>query len=155
MTYKYDGQTDPRIHIEACVQAWKHKNVDEKFHMFVHTLDIIPKNWYTETELPRGTESWSLLIEGFKLTFGFESEYPQIDDSLEVIKVKVFDDFPLPLFNHLDWAAQLENVVECYNLATDEEEDPHNVNIPKSEGSRDVQEPALALPEITEQIKVK
>ena len=28
MSYRYDGQTNPRVHIEACVQAWKHKSVD-------------------------------------------------------------------------------------------------------------------------------
>ena len=76
MNYRYDGQTDPRIHIEACVKAWQNWNADERVHMFVHTLDIIPKNWYTKTELCRGTESWSLSTEGFKLTFGFDSEYP-------------------------------------------------------------------------------
>ena len=57
MNYKYDGQIDPRIHIENCVQAWKHTNDDERVHMFVRTLDIIPNNWYTETELHRGIES--------------------------------------------------------------------------------------------------
>lgn len=76
-----------------------------------------------------------MLIEGFQLNFGFESKYLEIDAALEVIRVKVFDDFPLPLFNQPDWAAQLENVVECYNLAVDEEEDPRNVNILESEGS--------------------
>ena len=76
MNYRYDGQTNPRIHMEACVQAWMHRNGDEWVHLFVHTLDTIPKNWYTQTELCRGTETWSLLREGFQLTFGFESENP-------------------------------------------------------------------------------
>ena len=74
--------------------------------------------------------NWLVLIEGFQLTFGFQSEYPKIDDSLEVIKMKVFDDFPLPLINQPYWVAQLENAIECYNLAAGEEEDPCNVNIP-------------------------
>ena len=65
MKYNYDGQTNPRIHVVACVKAWKHTKVDEWVHLFVHTLDPIPKNWYTETELHRGTKTWSLLIEGF------------------------------------------------------------------------------------------
>ena len=65
MNYIYDGKTHHRIHMEACVKAWKHKNVDEWVHLFVHTLDTTSKNWYTETELCRGTETCSLLIEGF------------------------------------------------------------------------------------------
>ena len=44
MNYKYDGQTNPRIHTEACINAWKNKSVDEWVHLFVHTLDTIPKN---------------------------------------------------------------------------------------------------------------
>ena len=51
---------------------------------------------------------------------------------------------------------QMENAVECYNFAADEEEeDPRNVNIPESEGSRDVQGPELELLEITEKVKIK
>jgi len=66
----------PRIHTEACIKACKHKRADEWVHLFIHTLDTIPKNWYTETELCRGNENWCLMIDGFKLTFGFEFEYP-------------------------------------------------------------------------------
>ena len=49
ISHKYDGQTNPRLHMEACVQAWQHRSVDEWVHLFVHTLDTTPKNWYTET----------------------------------------------------------------------------------------------------------
>ena len=58
---KYDGLTDPRVHIESCAKAWKHQNVDEWVHLFVHTLDTSPRNWYTETELRKGTQSLSLV----------------------------------------------------------------------------------------------
>ena len=91
--------------MEACVKAWKLRNADEWVHLFIHTLDIIPKSWYIEIKLQRGIETWSLLIEGFQLTFGFESEYLEIDDALEVIRMKLFDDYPLPIFNQPDWAA--------------------------------------------------
>ena len=73
-----------------------------------------------------------MLIEWFQLTFGFECEYLEIGDALEVIKVNLFNDYPLPLFNQSDWEAQLENAVECYNLVVDEEENPQNMNIPES-----------------------
>ena len=49
----------------------------------------------------------------------------------------------------------MENALECYHLATDEEEDPHNVNIPESEGSHDVQGLKLEISEISEKVKIK
>ena len=45
-----------------------------------------------------------------------------------------------------DWAIQLEDALECYNLAAepdDEDENPHSVNIPESEGTRDVDDQNL------------
>jgi len=85
--------------MEACVQAWKHRSADEWVHLFVHTLDTTPKNWYTKTKLRRGTASWSLLTEGFQVTIGFESEYPEIEDALEVIIMNLFDECPSPIVN--------------------------------------------------------
>ena len=67
MNYRYDGQIDPRVHIQSCVKAWKHCSVDEWVHLFVHTLDTNPRNWYIETELRNGTQNRSLLIDGFTL----------------------------------------------------------------------------------------
>ena len=71
-------------------------------HLFVDILDTVPKNWYTETELRKGSENWSMMIDGFKLTFEFESEYPKIEDALEVIWTKVFKDGPFTLYNQPD-----------------------------------------------------
>ena len=51
MNHKYDGQDDPRIHVEACIEAWKQRSVDEWVHLFVHTLGTTPKDWYTKIEL--------------------------------------------------------------------------------------------------------
>ena len=51
---------------------------------------------------------------------------------------------------------------ECYNFAAksdnedkDEDEDPCNINIPESEGTRDVDGPKLEIPAITEPLKIK
>ena len=57
-----------------------------------------------------------------------------------------------------EWAIQLEEVLECYNFALepeDEDEDPRNINILESEGTRDVDGPKLQIPAITEPIKIK
>ena len=41
MNYKYDGKTDPKIHIEACIKAWQHRSANDWVHLFVHTLDTV------------------------------------------------------------------------------------------------------------------
>lgn len=45
--------------------------------------------------------------------------------------------------------------MECYNFAAEEDEDPRNVNIRESEGSREVQGPAIEIPDIIEKVKHK
>ena len=109
--------------------------MDEWVHRFIHTLDPVPRNWYTETELRKGTITWPLLIDSFLLTFSFESEYPNIDQALEIIKVKIFEGSTLSVQTQPEWAIQLEDALECYNFATEPEEkdeDPCNINIPDS-----------------------
>ena len=77
---------------------------DEWVHLFIHTLDTVPRNWYTETELRKGTNTWPLMIDKFLLTFTFESEYLSIDQALGVIKAKIFDDCTQLVSAQLDWA---------------------------------------------------
>ena len=131
---------------------------DEWVHLFIHTLDTVPRNWYTETELRRGTITWPVMIDSFLLTFTFESEYPSIDQALKIIKTKMFDDCILPVYAQPDWAIQLEHALECYNFAEepgDEDENPRSINIPESKGTRKVEGPKLEIPAITEPINIK
>ncbi|MDW3502992.1 hypothetical protein NQ272_27955, partial [Escherichia coli] len=37
----------------------------QQVHLFYHTLDVIPRNWYIETQLQHGTGEWDILREGF------------------------------------------------------------------------------------------
>ena len=76
---KYTGESDPRAHIQTCEQNWSNIPEDEWVHRFIHTLDTVPRNWYIETELRKGTTTWPLMIDRFLLTFGFESEYLGVD----------------------------------------------------------------------------
>ena len=101
---KYKGESDPRSHIKICEQSWSDIPEDEWVHLFIHTLDQIPRNWYMETELRRGTITWPLMIDSFLLTFTFESEYPSIDQALDIIKTKIFDDCTQSVSAQSDWA---------------------------------------------------
>ena len=95
------------------------------------------------------------MVDGFELTFNFESNYPKFDYVLESIKERIFDIDPFPVVSYQDWAMQLETMLECYNLATDEDDEPHNTNIPESEGTREVQGLELEILEITKKVKIK
>ena len=76
---KYTGESHPRSHIKICEQSWLDIPEDEWVHLFIHTLDTVPRNWYTEIELRRGMITWPIMIDSFLITFTFESEYPSID----------------------------------------------------------------------------
>ena len=98
-----------------------------------------------ETELRHGTESWYTLIDSLYLTFEYQSEHPLVDDTLELVRLKIVED-PLPICTQLDWTAQVENVRECYNFTIDEDENPRNINIQESEGTYAVVGPPLECP---------
>jgi hypothetical protein len=45
---KYDGQGVPTEHLEECRTLWKMTPPEEWPHHFIHTLEGIPTNWYTD-----------------------------------------------------------------------------------------------------------
>jgi hypothetical protein len=51
-------------------------------HMFIHTLDTIPKNWYLELEMHRETINLEKMTQRFKVKFTFKHESPLLDASL-------------------------------------------------------------------------
>ena len=109
---QYNGETDPRLHVEFYTKKWQHHRADERVRLFIHTLDTNSRNWYTETELRRGTENWPLMVDGYELTFNFESNYPEVDDVLESIKERIFETDLLLEVSYQDWSAQLETALE-------------------------------------------
>jgi len=48
---KYSGITSPRDHIVTCGYVSKELPMESWSHMFIHTLDNIPRNWYIQLEL--------------------------------------------------------------------------------------------------------
>jgi len=63
-------------------QAYGEKPQPKWVHLFCHTLDAIPMNWYIETEFCHGTGEWDVLREGFMMTFSFEDGFHSIDEAL-------------------------------------------------------------------------
>ena len=50
---------------------------------------------------------------------------------------------------------QLQNVLECYNVTAEEDEDPRNIDIEKFEGYCEVNGPEIGIPDITKPLKAK
>jgi len=51
---KYHGQDDARSHLTKWIKVYGEDPQPELAHLFYHTLDIIPMNWYIERELHNG-----------------------------------------------------------------------------------------------------
>ena len=45
--------------------------------------------------------------------------------------MRPFDDRPTPTIHQLDWATQMETAMEGYKFTTEEDDDPHDINIPE------------------------
>lgn len=100
-------------------------------------------NWYIEIELCHGTSEWDILREGFMMTFSFEDGFDSIDEALQEVKETIFriPQDPLELIK-LEWATQLSDALECYNVTAEEEDkDPQKINILETEGHCEVQGP--------------
>jgi hypothetical protein len=95
------GLSCPTDHLTQCTVTWSSVPKKEWMHLFVHTLDTIPKNWYIELEVHRGTTDWEYLTHNFKVTFNFEDDAPSVDTTLQIIKNKIFTSedsmIPVPL----------------------------------------------------------
>jgi hypothetical protein len=76
------------------------------------------------------------MIQNFITTFLFESEFPSVDQALQMVRQKVFKEASsLPLEKEEDeWTAPLQKLQICYNINEDEDDDPRKVNITEIEG---------------------
>ena len=84
---KYTGLTNPIEHIEYCRVTWEACLRQEWVHQFIHTLDMIPRSWYTSVELRQGTIEWDELNTRFIHKFEFSNDHLSIDVTLQVIKI--------------------------------------------------------------------
>jgi hypothetical protein len=55
-------------------------------------LEGIPKNWYVDQEMHRGTTECIALHKIFVVTFSFEHENPNIDSTMKHIRGVIFID---------------------------------------------------------------
>jgi len=79
---KYTGKDDSQEHMAQRTMAWGEVPQPERVHIFIHSLDVIPTNWYLETKLGHEIVDWDEMKASFLLTFIFEDGFKSIDGKL-------------------------------------------------------------------------
>jgi hypothetical protein len=135
-------------HLEECRTLWKMTPPEEWPHHFIHTLEGIPANWYTDQELRKGTTTWMTLQQNFTVTFSFEHENPNIDVTLKKIRGVIFIKEPeIELITEeQQWNKQtVKELLSCYHVQEEapDEDDPRDIQIEEAEGERDVEGPPI------------
>jgi hypothetical protein len=154
---RYTCQSYSKDHVRGCEEAWSNIPQEQWVHKFINTLDTTPINWYLQEELCLTTANWKGMTQNFVATFLFECQHPLLDQALQVVRQKVFEEAPsFPVEQEEDeWTAPLQKLQGCYNINADEDDDPRNVNIAETEGQRDIEGPGVKLPFIGQPIKIK
>ena len=131
---RYTGRSCPKDHVRSCEEAWSNIPQEQWVHKFINTLDTTPINRYLQAELRFITPDWEGMTQNFVTTFLFEIQYPIVDQALQNVRQKVFEEAPsLPLEQEEDkWTAPLQKLQGCYNIIADEDDDPRKVNIAKT-----------------------
>jgi hypothetical protein len=81
---QYTGRSCPKDHVQSCEEAWSNILQEKLVHKFINTLDTTPINWYLQAELHLITTDWEGMTQNFVTTFLFESQYPSVDQSLQM-----------------------------------------------------------------------
>jgi hypothetical protein len=120
-------------------------------------LETTPINWYLQEELHFVTTNWYGMTHIFISTFLFEIQHPTLDQVLQIIIQKVFEEAPNPPLDQekYEWIVPLQQLQECYNINFDKDDEPRDVNILETEGKRNMQGPRIELPFFGQQIKIK
>lgn len=89
LTKTYDGMNYLHDHLAKWTEAYGAKPQPEWVHLFCHTLEVIPMNWYLETKLRHGTKEWVVLHQGFLMRFCFEDGFKSIDEAFQEVKTTI------------------------------------------------------------------
>jgi hypothetical protein len=153
----YTGRSYPKDHVRSCKKYWRTIPQDKWVHKFINTLDTTPINWYLQAELCLITADCEGMTQNFVTTFLFDIQYPSVDQALQIVRQKVFEEaYNLPLEQEEDeWTAPLQKLQGCYTINANEDNDPRKVNIVETIDQRDVEGPEIEIPFIGQPIKIK
>jgi hypothetical protein len=108
----------------------------------------MPINWYLQAELCLITTDWYGMTQNFVVMFLFEIQHPTLDQELQIIRWKVFEEEPNLHFTQEgdEFTAPLHQLQDIYNINVDEDDDPRDVKLLETEGKRDIEGSGIELP---------
>ena len=116
---------------------------------------MTPRMWYASMDLRQGTQDCEGLAKQFRKTFKFADEQPTVDATLRTIKEKIFAEIPVEEANSHQCSATIQQWMDGYNLAGDPDDDPTNINILESEGTRAVEGSGISSDQFLKPLKMK
>ena len=136
--------------------AWELNPKEEWIHLFLHTLDEIPRKWYISTELQREITMWEELTVSFSHNFSFLNDDSIIHSALQHIRNIVLEIVPVALPAGLQETPVMTLLTKCHNVTRDpDDDDTLDINIPESEGMREVEGLGISSDQFLNPLKVK
>ena len=72
-----------------------------------------------------------------------------------MIKEKIFAKISIEVANSHQCSATIQHWMACYNMAGEPDDDPTNINIPESEGTREVKGSGISSDQFLKPLKIK
>jgi hypothetical protein len=138
----------PTRHLETFRTLWKNTPLEEWPHHFMHTLEGIPVSRYIDQKLHRGTTSWTVLQQNFRVTLSFGHENPNIDETIKQIRGVIFikESEVESITKEQQKNRQImRELLSCYHVQEEapNEEDSCDIHIEEVEGKKEVDVPPL------------
>ena len=117
---------------------------------------MIPRNQYTSVELRWGIVEWNELATRFIYTFYFLDDHPSMDYTLQLIKTNIIKDISVTMTKFNQNSVTIQHWMECYNVRRElDDDDPHDINIPESEGTHAVEGSGVSSDKFLNPLKIK
>ena len=117
----------------------------------------MPRSWYVSAELWRDITTWEEIAVFFAQTFHFGDANPNVNNALQIIRDVILKIVPVeyPIDPHVQ--CHMQSIMECYNMFGEPEYDDElrNINILKTEGSRDVTAPDVPIDPMSRSLKIR
>ena len=82
---RYDGRNGPSGHLMECQTLWALRPKDEWVHVFIHTMDEMPRSWHVSMKPRRDITTWEEPTVCFAQTFRFSYANPNVNNALHII----------------------------------------------------------------------